>query len=182
MTTTTYTATTGTSGAAAVTVPLNADVYAVTVSFAGDAFYQPCNAAADILVTAQAAGAKVTGGGWFSNTAGRTCFGFNAIPQTDGSVKGQLQICSNSGKNTFHASAATSLTTLSANTVRWSGTGRWNRADGYTFVATAVDNGPSGSKRGDTIDLVIYRNGDPTHPVYSSNGPQALKGGNITVH
>jgi len=47
---------------------------------------------------------------------------------------------------------------------------------------TVVDNGTAGPRRADIIDIVIYRTGDPNHPVYSSNGPQTLKGGNITVH
>ena len=178
----TYTATTNGSGAAEVAASLNADVYGVSVSFAGDGYYNACATPNDTIITVSAAGSKVTGGGWISNNVGRTSFGFNAIPQTDGSFKGQLQVRSNSGKNTFHGNVVTGLVSLSNNSVRWTGTGRWNGVTGYTFVATVVDNGSSGSRKGDTIDLQIYRTGDPSHPVLSTLGAQVLKGGNITVH
>jgi len=180
--TSTYTATTDTAGVAAREVSLNANVYAVMASFAGDGFYNPCETSADVLVTAEAAGSKVTGGGWFSNTAGRTSFGFNAIPQTDGTYKGQIQIRSNAGKNTFQGNSIGVLTSPSNTSVRWSGSGRWNGNSGYTYVVTVVDNGQIGSKKSDTIDITIYRTGDSSHPVFTSNGAQALKGGNITIH
>ncbi|HEX6878206.1 MAG TPA: post-COAP-1 domain-containing protein, partial [Nocardioidaceae bacterium] len=178
----TYTATTNGSGAAEVAASLNADVYGVSVGFAGDGYYNPCATPTDTIVTVAAAGSKVTGGGWISNSVGRTSFGFNAIPQTDGSFKGQLQVRSNSGKNTFHGNVVTGLVSLTSNSVRWTGTGRWNGVTGFTFVVTVVDNGSSGSKKADTIDLQIYRTGDPSHPALSTLGAQVLKGGNITVH
>lgn len=177
----TYTATTNEAGTATLTAPLNADVYAVTASFAGDAFYSPCATPVETLVTVAAAGSKVTGGGWFSNTAGRTNFGFNAIPQTDGTFKGQLQVRATTQKSTFHGANVTGLTSLSRTSVQWAGTGQWNGMPGYTFLVSAVDNGSSGSKKGDTISLVIYPTGSPAAPVFSSNGHQMLRGGNLTV-
>jgi len=181
-TTTEYAAPTNNTGLAAVTALLNADVYGVTARFAGDRFYTPCATPIDTLLTVSAAAAKVTGGGWISNSVGRANFGFNAIPQADGTYKGQLQVRSNSDKNKFHANTVASLTMLSVNSARWTGIGLWNHVPGYSYTVTVVDNGSSGSKKKDTIDLKIYPSGDPAHPVFNSNGVQDLKGGNLTVH
>ena len=178
----TYTATTNQAGTAAVAVPLNADVYAVTASFSGDAFYDPCAATAETLVTVGAAGSKVTGGGWFSNTTGRTNFGFNAIPQTDGTFKGQLQVRPTTTKDTFHGTTVNGLRSLSQTSVQWTGTGQWNRLPGYGFTVTVVDNGSSGSRKGDTIELSIYPTSSPSAPVFTSKGQQLLRGGNLVVH
>lgn len=178
----TYTATTNQAGTAAIAVPLNADVYAVTARFAGDSFYTPCATAVETLVTVAAAGAKVTGGGWFSNTTGRTNFGFNAIPQTDGTFKGQLAVRPTTQKATFHGTTVTGLRSLSKTSVQWIGNGHWNRMPGYSFTVTVVDNGSSGSKRGDTIEVAIYPTESPSALVFTSNGQQLLRGGNLTVH
>jgi hypothetical protein len=180
--TTEYAATTSAAGLAEVRVPLNADVYAVRPRFDGDEFYHHAKPLPDTLVTVSAAAAKVTGGGWISNTIGRTSLGFNAIPQTDGTFKGQFQLRANSDKSKFHGTDVTTLTVVSPTSVSWTGTGHWNGTAGYTFQATVVDNGSSGSKKGDTISIKIYKTGDPTHPVFTTSGPQPLKGGNITVH
>lgn len=178
--TTQYTAVTNASGVASVSVALNADVYSVGVSFAGDLKYAACGTTSDTLVTITAAGNKVTGGGWATaNGSGRFNFGFNLIPQTDGSYKGQLQTRSNSSKDNFHGRAVSSASQLAANKETWSGTGSYNGQPGATFTITVVDNG-SGSKSTDTVSLVIQNAAGVT--VFSTNGPVPLKGGNITIH
>jgi len=53
---------------------------------------------------------------------------------------------------------------------------------GYSYTANVVDQGSSGSRKGDTINIKIYRTGDPMRPVFTTQAPQTLKGGNITVH
>jgi hypothetical protein len=175
----TFTATTDASGHASTSVALPDGVYGVSVSFAGDDFYLPCATATDTLVTVEAAAAKVTGGGWISISTGRTSFGFNAIPIAGGGFRGQFQLRSNNGKNGFHGNVVSSLSG-SGNTATWRGTGSWNGQPGYTYTISVVDNGSSGSKKGDTISITI------TSPagvvVYSTSGAQTLKGGNITVH
>jgi hypothetical protein len=179
MNTQTFTATTDAGGHASTTVALPAGVYGVSVSFAGDDFYLPCATVMDTLVTVQAAAAKVTGGGWISIGTGRTSFGFNAIPQAGSLFTGQFQLRSNNGKNRFHGNVVSGLSG-SGNTATWTGTGSWNGQPGYTYTISVVDNGSSGSKRGDTISITITSPAGTT--VYSTGGAQALKGGNITVH
>jgi hypothetical protein len=174
----TFTAATDATGHASTSVALPDGVYGVSVSFAGDDFYLPCATATDTLVTVEAAAAKVTGGGWIAIGTGRTSFGFNAIPIAGGGFRGQFQLRSNSGKNRFHGSVVSSLSS-SGNTAIWSGTGRWNGQSGYTYSVSVVDNGSSGGKRGDTISITVS---SPSTVVYSTGAPQLLKGGNITVH
>ncbi|TFC66044.1 Ig-like domain-containing protein [Cryobacterium sp. TMT2-4] len=91
MVTQTFSATTNASGVASITVPLASGVYAVKAEFAGNDYYLGSATAADTLVTVQAAGAKVTGGGWTSISTGRTSFGFNVSPEATG-FKGQFQL------------------------------------------------------------------------------------------
>jgi hypothetical protein len=174
-----FDATTNANGHAETTQPLPANVYGVSVSFAGDEYYKNCQTATDTLVTVQAAAAKVTGGGWISIGTSRTSFGFNAIPEAGGLFKGQFQLRSNNGKSRFHGNVVTALTSV-ANTATWSGTGYWNGAPGYKYTISVVDNGSSGSKKGDTISVTIKNASNVI--VYSTAGAQTLKGGNITVH
>ncbi|HEY8636370.1 MAG TPA: post-COAP-1 domain-containing protein [Candidatus Limnocylindrales bacterium] len=173
----TFTATTDASGLAATTAALSSDVFSVSVAFAGDAFYLPCATAANTIVTVMAANAKITGGGWISLAAGRTSFGFNVISDVTG-LRGQLQVNVKGTKNKFHGNRVLSLV-ATANTGTWSGTGRWNGADGYRFTVSVVDNGTSG-KNGDTISIVIMNPANAI--VFTTGGPQPLKGGNIVVH
>jgi hypothetical protein len=171
-----FTASTNSSGLASTTAALGPNVYTVSASFAGDDFYLNC-AAAGALVTVQAANAKITGGGWISQTTGNTSFGFNVIQDVTG-LKGQLQVRVKNGKDRFHSTSVLTLNS-SGNSGTWTGTGRWNGGTGYTFTVSVVDNGTSG-KKGDTISIVIT---SPTLVnVFTTNGPQPLKGGNIVVH
>ena len=175
----TFAATTNAAGHAESVQPLGSNVYGVMVSFAGDDYYESCATATDTLVTVQAAGSKVTGGGWIAVGTGRTSFGFNAIPEAGGLFKGQIQLRSNNGKNRFHGNVVLGLSG-SGNAATWNGTGKWNGTPGYKYTVSVVDNGSSGSKKGDTISITIKTPGNVT--VYSTSGSQVLKGGNITVH
>lgn len=176
-----FTAVTNAAGHAATGQALPTDVYAVSVSFVGDAFYNACSTAAETLVTVQQAGSKVTGGGWFVNGS-RANFGLNLIPQAGGTWKGHVQLRVTNSKAKFHGNTAANAVNLAPNTVRWTGTGRWNGASGYTFEVTVVDNGTSGKKGGDTIEIRIYPTGNPGSLVYTSGGARPLKGGNLVVH
>lgn len=171
-----FTASTDSSGLASTTAALGPNVYTVSASFAGDDFYLNCTAA-DALVTVQAANAKITGGGWISQGTGHTNFGFNVIRDVTG-LKGQLQVRVRNGKDKFHSTSVLTLNST-GNAGTWTGTGRWNGVTGYTFTVSVVDNGTSG-KKGDTISIVIT---SPTLVnVFTTGGPQPLKGGNIVVH
>lgn len=175
-----FTALTDAAGRAAISQPLAAGVYAASVAFAGDSFYNACSTGTETLVTVQSAGSKATGGGFYVSGSVAN-FGFNLIPQAGGLFQGQLQLRLRDTKDKFHGNTVVSAVNLAPNSVRWSGTGRWNGASGYTFELTVVDNGTSG-KKGDTIDLKIYPTGSPGSPVYTSSGVKPLKGGNIVVH
>lgn len=175
----TFNAVTDATGHASTSQPLIADAYGVSAAFAGDGYYLSCATPTDTLVTVQAAGAKVTGGGWTSVSSGRTSFGMNAIPQTDGTYTGQFQLRSKGGKNRFHGNAVSGFTS-SGNTATWTMAGKWDGVTGYRLTVTVVDNGSSGSKRGDTISVVVRDAGGST--VFTTSGAQLLKGGNITVH
>ncbi len=175
--TTHYAATTNALGQATTTVPLAANVYAVSVSFVTDAYYNACSTPADSIVTVQSAAAKITGGGWTSVSTGRTSFGFNVFSDVGG-LRGQLQVRSNNGKNRFHSTSVTTFV-YGANSGTWTGSGRWNGVSGYTFTISVVDNGTSG-KRGDTISIVIKSPANVV--VFTTGGAQVLKGGNIVVH
>jgi hypothetical protein len=173
----TFTATTNAAGVASTSVPLGADVYTVGVSFATDAWYLPCATSEDAMVTVMAAGAKITGGGWISQTTGRTNFGFNVRSDVTG-LHGQLQIRTRSDKGRFHSTSVLTLVP-GAHSGTWTGTGRWNGVSGHTFTISVVDNGTSG-KKGDTISIVIKSPANVT--VFTTSGAQPLKGGNIVVH
>ncbi|WP_270889597.1 post-COAP-1 domain-containing protein [Pedococcus sp. 5OH_020] len=172
-----FTATTDANGNASVSAALGAGVYAIDASFAGDAYYSPCTTTSSTIVTVSPAQFKVTGGGWLSNSVGRTSFGFNAISDVTG-LHGQIQIRTNA-KGNFHGNVVLTLAGTTT-TAQWTGTGTWNGIRGYRYSVSVVDAGTSG-KNGDTITITIT-NPTGTSTVFSTGGAQGLKGGNIVVH
>lgn len=79
-------------------------------------------------------GVIVNGGGIVVDD-GVTLFRFAVLADADG-THGILRFLSHHGR--FQSSSIDSLSAVDR-TVTWSGTGRWDDADGYTFVATAQD-------------------------------------------
>lgn len=173
----TFSATTNSSGVASASAALGPDVYDVGVSFAGDDYYLECASVDTTLVTVESAAAKITGGGWISQQTGHTNFGFNVIRDVTG-LHGQLQVRVRNGKDRFHSTSVLTLNS-SGHSGTWTGTGRWDGVDGYLFSVSVVDNGTSG-KKGDTISILITSPASVT--VFTTSGPQPLKGGNIVVH
>jgi hypothetical protein len=81
-------------------------------------------------------------------------------------------------KSNYHGNVALTLTSV-GNVATWTGTGYWLGQPNYGYTISGVDNGSS-SKKTDTISIVIK---DPRGTVvYTTNGTQVLKGGNIVVH
>ena len=73
----------------------------------------------------------------------------------------------------------TAVTGATGNSATWTGTGYWNGLSGYKYTISVVDRGTS-AKKGDTVDITIKSPSNTT--VYTTNGAQTLKGGNIVVH
>jgi hypothetical protein len=132
---------------------------------------------AAVTVVAADAGGKVTGGGHLGGCGG-TSFGFVAMLQNNGTLKGEFEMNGRGLK--FHGSTVTSLVVASTFlTATWSGAGEWNGRAGYTFTATVVDNGQGGHYRTpDTISVTIRDSAGRS--VYSVSG--ALEGGNLVIH
>ncbi|MDC5698126.1 choice-of-anchor L domain-containing protein [Intrasporangium calvum] len=123
---------------------------------------------------------KVTGGGEVSIAGGRASLGTTVIKDEQG-LRGNLQVNDHTTGDRFHGYAVDSLSVVD-NTATWSGTGRLNGVDGYTFEVSVVDNrNGNTAKKGpaDTISIVIKDGGGLT--VWSLT-EGSLKKGNITVH
>lgn len=133
------------------------------------------------LTTTPPSQAKVTGGGRLGYQDGTVTFGTVALNDDEG-LRGNLQVNDHRTGDKFHGVSVTSISQTDT-TVTWTGEGRLNGEEGYTFEATAVDNRNGNStKKGDpdTIEVVVYDSG--SNVVWSTDGAQDLHKGNITVH
>jgi hypothetical protein len=137
-------------------------------------------ATVELSVVVAEKASKITGGG-FVIDGGRTSFGFVAKSTPKNGWQGQLQVNSPAGR--FHSSDLASLTT-SGKSATWSGTGRWNGVDGYTYTVEVVDAGPAEGKgkgkNATSADIfrIIVR--DPAgNVVLDTGGP--IGGGEIQV-
>ena len=122
---------------------------------------------------------KVTGGGKVTYTNGFVTFGTVAIEDEQG-LRGNLQVNDHRTGDKFHGTGVASLS-VTDNTATWSGPGRWNGTDGYTFEATVVDNRNGNSaKKGppDTIRVKIMLGA----AVIWDSGTKDVLQGNIKVH
>ncbi len=137
---------------------------------------------ANLLVEASVEGytlGKVTAG-TLQYGSGRTrrTGGFVVMAQEgDAAPKGQLQFQDHGRGIGFHADRYTDLLVSLDRTRSWfSGTGRLNGEDGYTFRARAYDLGEPGSR--DEFEITIY---DRTGRVVYASG-NLLGGGNVQIH
>ena len=122
-----------------------------------------------IQATAPTATTSVSGDGRFNTGAGRV-----DVQLSDDTVS--LVQARGAGKFTFNGDVDSIVG--SGNSATMTGTGTYNGVAGYTFSITVVDNGAPGS-RSDTIDVVIRDAAGAV--VFTSDGPELLKPGNITV-
>ncbi len=170
------------AGVATANVSLTPGIYTVEAAFAGDGHYAACVATPTELTLASSA-AKVTGGGRMVDGSGHITFGFVAEATTGGMI-GQLQVNGHGESgHRFHGYEVTSLD-VSGTTATWSGVGRLNGQDGYTFDATIEDNrnGKAGGQKGTTTAdhvTMTIRDGSG-NVVWTFSGP--LDGGNVKVH
>ncbi len=126
----------------------------------------------------------MTGGGRLGSSPGDfATFGFNAGLH-NGAPEGQLeyQDHNQSRRLNFHGTSITSFSVdpNNLNCVTFSGTGRLNGVDGYTFTVTACDNGDPGRGQ-DTFKITIW---GPNGYKYSSIDwyMDVITAGNIQEH
>jgi hypothetical protein len=125
--------------------------------------------------------AKVTGGGSLTLADGSVSFGTTVIKDEQG-LRGNLQVNDHRSGDRFHGFSVDEFS-VTDQTATWSGDGRLNGEDGYTFTATVVDNrNGNATKKGspDTV-LIVIKDGSGT-TVWSLVTPVSLLKGNITVH
>jgi hypothetical protein len=124
----------------------------------------------------------MTGGGRLgSGPKNFATFGFNA-GMDNGVPKGQLEYQDHGNDLNFHGTSITAFSVDSNDTrcVTFSGTGRLNGVDGYTFTVHACDYGDPGAGT-DTFEITIT---GPNGFNYSSNGfyKDVITAGNIQEH
>jgi hypothetical protein len=123
---------------------------------------------------------KVTGGGRLNESNGYVTVGTTAIMDAQG-LQGNLQVNDHRTGDRFHGYSVDTLN-AAGGTADWSGDGRWNGQDGYTYTATVTDNRNGNSaKKGsaDTVKIVIK---DSAGATVWENSVQRLEQGNLTVH
>ncbi|MRX43496.1 choice-of-anchor L domain-containing protein [Agromyces kandeliae] len=137
--------------------------------------------AGSLSITPPAGSGKVTGGGRVDLADGTVTFGTTVIHDEQG-MRGNLQVNDHRTGDRFHGYDVLAFST-SGSEATWSGDGRFNGEDGYSFEVTVVDNrNGNAAKKGapDTISIVIM---DDTGAVVWSMDPAVdLLRGNITVH
>lgn len=123
---------------------------------------------------------KVTGGGRLTQSDGYVTLGTTAILDEQG-LQGNLQVNDHRTGDRFHGYSVDALT-VTGQTAEWSGDGRWNGQDGYSYAAAVTDNRNGNSaKKGspDTVKIVIKDSGGTT---VWENTAEVLDQGNLTVH
>ena len=144
-------------------------------------FFEPSTTATrSITVTATtppppAEELKVTGGGWLDEGRDKARFGF--VARSSGtSYRGKITVRVHGDK--FKGTTVTALS-VSGKTATWSGTGRWNGKNGYSFSAEATDHGKKGKKG--KKDKLVIKVKDAKGKVVLTLGGQITKG-QITIH
>jgi len=119
---------------------------------------------------------KVTGGGFFTPSYGKTFFGFVAKRLPNGALQGELEVSTHKNGR-FHGDTVSTLT-VSGKKATWTGTGKFNGKPGYTYTVAVVDNSNNAkNKARDTITITIRKG---VQVVFKAGGD--VKGGNIVVH
>jgi len=146
-----------------------AGLYTLTVTVADD---DGAVATAEVPIVVSDDSTRVTGGG-FTTQGGRASFGF--VVKHGLTPEGQLQV--RVGKDRFHGDSVLTFTEAGS-TVTWTGLGKWNGADGYTYRVTVTDNGTGKKAPADRISITITDSAAAV--VLTRDG--SLTGGNISVH
>jgi len=124
---------------------------------------------------------KVTGGGFLLDETEtlKHSFGFNIHYDDKGhaTMKGQLQFVDRNGNMNFHGNEVSSFE-VTENQAVFTGAGRLNGEEGYSYRVEVVDNGNPG-RGNDTFSIEITEEGSDS-AMYDVSG--TLAGGNIKVH
>jgi len=124
---------------------------------------------------------KVTGGGFLLDETEtlKHSFGFNIHYDDKGhaTMKGQLQFVDRNGKMNFHGNEVSSFEVYENQAV-FSGAGRLNGEEEYSYRVEVVDDGNPGREK-DTFSIQITEE-DSDSAMYDVSG--TLAGGNIKVH
>lgn len=137
--------------------------------------------AGSLTITPPAGTGKVTGGGRLDLADGAVTFGTTVIRDEQG-LRGNLQVNDHRSGDRFHGYDVLAFSST-GNQATWSGEGRLNGEDGYTYEVTVTDNRNGNSaKKGspDTISIVIEDSGG--NVVWSLDPAVQLLKGNIVVH
>ncbi len=133
-----------------------------------------------LTTTPPTEGAKVTGGGRIDLADGRVNVGLVVIQDAQG-LRGNLQLNTHRGKDRFHGTTVTSLS-VSDNVATWTGTGRFNGDDGYTFSAVVVDNRNGNSPKKGSPDRFALTVRDSDGAIVLEIEETDLRRGNLKIH
>lgn len=135
-----------------------------------------------LSTTPPAGTGKVTGGGSFKKSGNEVTFGTQVIRDEQG-LRGNLQVNDHGNAQRFHGYSVDALTVdEAARTATWSGDGRFNGQDGYTYEITVTDNRNGNSVKKGPADTVRLTISDAGGVVWSTAGAWELGLGNVTVH
>jgi len=125
---------------------------------------------------------KVTGGGWILGIClddAKKTFGFNAMRDKDGLLKGKLEYVDHGTKMNVHGDIDSLV--INGNEAMFGGNCRVNGEDGYTLWVHVVDWGEPG--RDDYFGISVRGPGDFFYWASGTLGPNpGGGGGNIQIH
>ncbi|MGE9808867.1 choice-of-anchor L domain-containing protein [Janibacter sp. G1551] len=134
-----------------------------------------------LSTTPPAGDGKVTGGGRLDFADGAVTLGTSVIDDEQG-LRGNLQVNDHRDGTRFHGSTVTAFSRVDT-TATWSGEGRLNGVDGYTYTAEVVDNRNGNATTKGSPDTVMITVRDAADVVvWSTMSAIDLNRGNITVH
>jgi endonuclease G len=148
-----------------------AGIYDVTIVVADDDGGAATATFASVIVYDTDAG-NVTGGGWFTTTAGKAHLNVNVKYQKGSTPTGNTKF--DDGSLNFDSTSYDWLV-VSGTTAQYRGTGTVNGSGNYAFLATVSDGGT------DTFRLRIW-NAATNATLYDTTTAQPLGGGNIVIH
>lgn len=124
---------------------------------------------------------KVTGGGRLDLADGAVTFGTTVIRDDQG-LRGNLQVNDHRDGTKFHGSTVTSFSQTD-DTATWSGEGRLDGEDGYTYTAEVVDNRNGNARHKGAPDTVRIEVMDAMGVVvWTTESAIDLNRGNVKVH